>query len=99
MELGYESEVIDYFNQFNTGKGLPMGDEIKKIHEETKKNGFFHDNTDKTGRRMGYDDKLSEGEKFVAAIGAVLAGSALYKLHSKRYNDKCNINEGRMCLI
>lgn len=88
MELGYSNEVIDYFNQFNTGKGLPMGDEIKKIHEETKKNGFFHDNMEKTGRRMGYDDKLSGGEKFVAAVGAVLAGSALYKLYSQRQDSK-----------
>ena len=65
-----------------------MGDEIKKIHEETKKNGFFHDNTQKTGRRMGYDDKLSGGEKFVAAVGTVLAGSALKKLYSKRQESK-----------
>ncbi len=91
MELGYEDEVVEYFNQFKTGKGLPMGDTTKTIHEESKKCGFFHDNTLKTARRMGYDKTMSRKELFIGAIAAMLAISFVYTLCSKRKNDKFNV--------
>jgi len=79
MMLGFEEEVVDYFNKFQGRKGQPLGDELKEIYQHIKDVKFLHDNVQKTNRRMGYDKSLSAEE--MMAVGLVLAAAsyALYK--------------------
>ncbi len=70
MILGFEEEVIKYYNQFQTHSGKLLGDQVSEIYEHFKDVEFLHDNTKKTNRRMGYDEDLSDEEK--AAIGIML---------------------------
>ncbi len=83
MMLGFEKEVVDYFNKFQGRQDQPLGDELKEIYHHVKDAEFLHNNVQKTNRRMGYDKSLSAEE--MVAVGLVLAASsyALYKSMQK----------------
>ncbi|MCE3254715.1 MAG: hypothetical protein K0R25_209 [Rickettsiaceae bacterium] len=76
MMVGFEREVVDYFNQFQTSKGNPLGDDLLKIYEMAKNIEFFHDNLQKTNRRMGYDSSFSMSEMLLlgAFVSALSVG-------------------------
>jgi hypothetical protein len=74
MMLGFEEEVVDYFNKFQGRQGQPLGDELKEIYQHVKDAEFLHNNVQKTNRRMGYDKSLSAEE--MVAVGLVLAAAS-----------------------
>ena len=83
MMVGFDKEVVEYFNKFEGRTGEPLGDEIAKIYEHVKKVEFLHDNVQRTNRRMGYDKSVS-AEEAMAMIAITAALSyALYKTLSK----------------
>ena len=83
MMVGFEKEVVEYFNKFEGRTGEPLGDEIAGIYEHVKKVEFLHDNVRRTNRRMGYDKSVS-AEEAMAMIAITAALSyAIYKGLSK----------------
>lgn len=70
MALGFQPEVVDYYNQFQTKHGKPLGDELSEAYKMAHDVKFFHDNIERTNRRMGYDKSLSPEEMLV--IGGFL---------------------------
>jgi hypothetical protein len=83
MMLGFDKEVIDYFNQFQGRNGSFLGDDLKEIYQHVEDVDFLHDNVEKTNRRMGYDSSLSAEEMAVIGILVVAAGYALKKVIEK----------------
>ena len=59
-----------YAIEVRNKQGEKLGDNIKELFEHSKDLEFFHDNIERTNRRMGYDKSLSMKE--IYAIGAVL---------------------------
>lgn len=88
MMLGFEEEVVEYFNKFQGRKGQPLGDELKEIYQHVKDVEFFHDNVQRTNRRMGYDKSLSAEEMIVAGLVIAAASYALYKGLQKSENEE-----------
>jgi hypothetical protein len=74
MMLGFEEEVVAYFNKFQGRQGQALGDELKEIYQRVKDVEFLHDNVQKTNRRRGYDKSLSAEE--MIAVGLVLAAAS-----------------------
>lgn len=70
LMLGFEEEVVSTFNHFQTRNGDLVGDELKKVHQQMAQLKFFHDNVEKTNRRMGFDDSISIEE--IIALGILL---------------------------
>ena len=69
LMTGFEAEVIDYFNKFQSRTGLlPLGDKISEMHKHLMDVEFIHDNTDRTSRRMGYDNSFSTEEIMTIAM-------------------------------
>jgi hypothetical protein len=83
MLLGFGDEVIDYFNQFQSRDGLPIGNELEKIHQHLLNVEFIHDNRERTNRRMGYDDSFSLEEAMAIAVLVAALSYALYKTLEK----------------
>ncbi len=79
MMIGFEPEVVEYFNQFQHRNGQPIGDELSKIFEHTKNVEFLHDNVARTNRRMGYDKSLTMEEAFALIAITAAISYALYK--------------------
>jgi hypothetical protein len=75
MMLGFDSEVVEYFNKFKDRNGLALGDRATEIHQHLLDVKFIHDNTERTNRRMGYDTSISLEEAI--AISLILATSSL----------------------
>jgi hypothetical protein len=90
MMLGFEEEVVDYFNKFQGRKGQPLGDDLKEIYEHSKDVEFLHDNVRRTNRRMGYDQSFSSEEKFVIGMVMAAVSYALYKSLKKSSGEKDN---------
>ncbi len=88
MMLGFEEEVVEYFNKFQGRKGQPLGDELQEIYKHVKDVEFLHDNVKRTNRRMGYDKTLSAEEMFVAGLVLSAASYVLYRSLSKGSNKK-----------
>jgi len=99
MMLGFEKEVVEYFNKFQGRQSQPLGDELKEIYQHVKDVEFLHDNVQKTNRRMGYDKSLS-GEEMVA-VGLVLAAAsyALYKSVQKSNCEEQNQDQQKASSI
>jgi hypothetical protein len=79
LMVGFDKEIVRYFNQFNSEQGKLLGDELVEIYKHSQKVRFFHDNITKTSRRMGYDQTFSLEE--MVAIGSFIAllSYGLYK--------------------
>ncbi len=88
MMLGFEDEVVDYFNKFQGRKGRPLGDDLKEIYQHSKDVEFLHDNIRRTNRRMGYDQSFSSEEMFVMGMVMAAASYALYKSLKKSGGEK-----------
>lgn len=88
MLLGFEKEVVEYFNQFQTRASLPLGDELVKVHRLMEEVEFIHDNREKTGRRMGYDDSFSAEEMMAAGFLMTALAYSLYKITHKDKKDE-----------
>jgi hypothetical protein len=91
MMLGFEKETVEFFNQFYTTQGKNLGDQLLESYKMADNVGFFSDNTQKTNRRMGYDDSLSTEEKlmiggFVTILSVGLA-MGFIKTHKDRTSD------------
>lgn len=57
--LGYEDEVVGYFNKFQDDEGRNLGEQIQKmVHDFKQEDAFFQRSTDRTSAKMGY--KLPE---------------------------------------
>lgn len=82
MMLGFDKEVVEYFNKFQDRNYRPLGDEISKIYEHIEDMNFVHNNIERTNRRMGYDKSLSLEE--MVAIGFVLASAGIALAMSKK---------------
>ena len=70
MALGFQPEVVEHYNQFQTKHGKPLGDELSEAYKMAHDVKFFHDNIENTNRRMGYDKSISPEE--MLAIGGFL---------------------------
>jgi hypothetical protein len=68
LMTGFEKEVVDYFNKFQSRAGLPLGDKISEIHKHLMEVEFIHDSTKRTNRRMGYDNSFSTEEMIAVAL-------------------------------
>jgi hypothetical protein len=79
MMLGFDKEIIDYFQQFQHKNGKNLGEELLESYEVANKIGFIHDESAKTGRRMGYDESLSLQEKFMMVCVLTALSSGLAK--------------------
>lgn len=79
MILGFEKEVIEHFNQFQTKQGKPLGDDLQEAYKMAHNVGFFHDNIDKTNKRMGYDNSLSSKEMLAIASFLTALSFGIYK--------------------
>ena len=88
MMMGFEKEVVEYFNKFQGRQSQPLGDELKEIYQHVKDVEFLHDNVQKTNRRMGYDKTLSTEEMIAVGFALVAASYALYKGISKETEAK-----------
>ncbi len=88
MLLGFEEEVVEYFNQFQSRDGLPMGSEIAKIHQHLQEVEFIHDNRERTNRRMGYDNSFSTQEVLAAGFLVAALSYALYRSLKKEEKEK-----------
>lgn len=85
MMLGFEEEVVEYFNKFQGRKGQPLGENLKEIYEHVKDVEFVYDNSERTNRRMGYDKSLSFEEAAAATLVMAALAYALKKaLESKK---------------
>jgi hypothetical protein len=93
MMLGFEDEVVDYFNKFQGRKGQPLGDELKEIYQHSKDVEFLHDNVRRTNRRMGYDQSFSSEEMFVMGMVMAAVSYALYKSLRKEAEAKEDPND------
>jgi len=56
-KLGFEKEVIDHLNQHVNEEGQKLGDLASILLKKQEWHGLFHDMTNRTGNRLGYDDK------------------------------------------
>lgn len=79
MILGFEKEVVEYFNKFQGRNGQPLGNEIAEIYGHVKDVEFIHDNAERTNRRMGYDKSMSMEEMIVAGMLLAALSCALAK--------------------
>lgn len=86
MMLGFEEEVVEYFNKFQGRKGKPLGDEISEAYKHVKDVEFIHENIERTNRRMGYDKSTSMEENIAAGI--LLAALAYALKKSLQKDDK-----------
>ncbi len=86
MLLGFEEEVVEYFNKFHGRKEQLIGDELKEIYEHIQHTKFLHDNVKRTNRRMGYDPSLSAEE--IIAIIMMIASLAYILKKSIKINEE-----------
>ena len=86
MMLGFEEEVVDYFNQFQGRTGKLLGDEISEVYKHVKDVEFIHKNIGRTNRRMGYDQSVSMEE--AVSAGILLAALAYALAKSLKKDDK-----------
>ena len=92
MMLGFEEEVVDYFNKFQGRNGKPLGDEISEVYGHVKDVEFIHENIERTNRRMGYDKSTSMEERIAAGI--LLAALAYTLAKSLKKDDKKEVEAG-----
>ncbi len=90
MMVGFEKEVIEYFNQFQSRNNQSLGDELKEVYQHIKDVKFLHDNVEKVNRRMGYDKSLSFDEAAVILLAVGALSYALYKNTSKEQKPKAD---------
>lgn len=83
MMVGFEKEVVKYYNQFQSRHNQPIGDELKKVYQHIQDVEFLHDNVAKVNRRMGYDKSLSFEEAAVILMAVGILSYALYKQLNK----------------
>jgi hypothetical protein len=83
MMIGFEDEVIEYFNRFQSRTGKPLGDELELVYKHIQGVNFIHDNTERTNRRMGYDESLSAEETISMLLVVAALSYALHKAVSK----------------
>lgn len=88
MMLGFEEEVVEYFNQFQSRKGQPLGKELEEIYKHAADVEFMHDNVKRTNRRMGYDKSISIEEMMATALMVVALSYALSKKRGKEKEGK-----------
>lgn len=88
MMLGFDKEVVGYFNQFQNREGRPLGDEIEKIYQHATDVEFIHDNLQRVNRRMGYDKSISPEEMMATALMVVALSYALSKKRGKEKEGK-----------
>ncbi len=86
MMLGFEEEVVEYFNKFQGRNGKQLGEEISEVYKHVQDVEFIHENIGKTNRRMGYDKSISMEEAVSAAI--LLAALAYALAKSLKKDDK-----------
>lgn len=77
MEMGFENDIVEYFNHFPSRTNTRLGDEINSIHRQVRDVKFLHDHVVKTSRRMGYEKSLSLTEMIMFLI---FLGSVFYFL-------------------
>lgn len=83
MMIGFEDEIIKYFNEFQSRAGKPLGEELGQIYKHIQGVEFVHDNTERTNRRMGYDESMSIEENIAMLLAVAALSYALYKAASK----------------
>ncbi len=93
MMLGFDQELVEYFNQFNDRHSKPLGDEIKRIHQLAEKFEFAHDNVARTNRRMGYDKSLSPEESVALLLLATAAAICLFNYQSSSKKSDSRVEE------
>jgi hypothetical protein len=94
MMLGFEKEVVEYFNNFQGRNGKPLGDEISEVYKHVKDVEFIHENIGRTNRRMGYDKSISMEEAISAGILLAALAFALAKSLKKDDEKKEGIGNG-----
>ncbi len=83
--LGFESEVIEYFNAFYNSTGKLVGEEIKDMYQHLNNFEFVYDNTELVSRRMGFNQKISSEEMLAMTI---LMASLAYALNKSKKTNK-----------
>lgn len=86
--LGFGPEVVEYFNKFQGRKGDALGKEAEAIHKHLEDIKFVHDNTRRTGRRMGYDDSISFAEMWAIGLMVACSSYALQRGREKKDGDR-----------
>ena len=94
--LGFEDEVVEHFNKFQTKDGKPLGDDLLKIYQMASDINFMHNNIDKTNKRMGYDDSLSAKEMLVMGSFLTALAFGLYKGIIKETTNEILQNNSRL---
>lgn len=86
--LGFKENVLEYFDKIQGTEGESLGEELSELLKLSEEFDFFKDETQKTNRRMGYDDSLSSEEKLTLLLLLVSASYALKKTLEKDDNPK-----------
>lgn len=87
MMLGFDEEVVEYFNQFNNRDNKPVGDELLQILQHMQQTKIYHDNIDKTNKRMGYDSTMTFPEILTITMLTIALSYCLIQQSSKDHVD------------